>query len=144
MDCMIPVKVREHELVTCFIDKLVELFLAVDDYYLSKFKIIIDDNTSRVFSYLNEKGGGLQEAFDNQYEYVMDLFKQCNDLKDRIDEHPGIRSEELSAWMPNVFNYIYAMFKAMENWEKWTVNSDGIIESPVWDQFDLKLKANSD
>ena len=143
MDCMIPVEFRDHELVTCFIDKLVELFLAVDDYYFSKQKIITDDNTSRVISYLNEKGGGLQEAFDNQYEYVMDLYKQCNDLKVRINEHPGIESEELSAWMPIVFIYNYALFKVMERVEQWTVNSEGFIDSPVWDQFDLKPSAKS-
>ena len=143
MDCMIPVKIRDHELVTCFTDKLVELILAIDDYYVTKRKVIVDDNTSRVFSYLKEKGGGLQEAFDNQYEYVMDLYKQCNDLKDRIDEHPGIESEELSASMSSVFNYNYALFKTMERMENWRVSSEGIIDSPVWDQFDLKPQALS-
>ena len=144
-DYPIPTHIRYNPSVQAFNEKVVELALAVDDYYMTKKKIMTNDITTRVVCLLNEKGCTLQEAIDNQLEYAMDLYKQCTDFKDKINADSDIASDNMSAWMDTAFNAVHSIFHLFAVAFQIHVTDDQTLRSAQWDEAfrDLISKANT-
>ena len=143
MDYQMPDTIRRNPLVKEFNEKAVELALAVDDYIMAYPKIMSNDITSRVISYLKEKGCSLQEAIDEQFRYTMDLHKECKQLMDKINSKPELSSDKLKEWMKTVMNNSYSCFKVVGKLYKFEVSADQTIQSPKWQQIIEGIKTKN-
>ena len=117
-----------------YLQKCIELCLAIDDHYMTISKILSNDITSRQISYAHHYKCSIGEALDIHFEYTIQLYNEYKELIDQLI-NSGQGGDRFAKYLQGMLACSGTFYPAIQVFEQFKVNPDQTVQTERWQQL---------